>query len=95
VRRMPRFNRAPDNNGSQHETRTASNPSATLRFLLLWPLRHTAPDFKQPPAGARGPCTAPADGPPEDFFSTSNLPTYVHLGGGRWLMPTRPRMDWA
>jgi lysine-ketoglutarate reductase/saccharopine dehydrogenase-like protein (TIGR00300 family) len=29
---------------------------------------------------------------PEGFFSTSNLPTYVRVGGG-WLMPTRPRMD--
>jgi lysine-ketoglutarate reductase/saccharopine dehydrogenase-like protein (TIGR00300 family) len=29
---------------------------------------------------------------PEGFFSTSNLPTYV-LVSGRWLMPTRPRMD--
>lgn len=36
---------------------------------------------------------APADGVmPEDFFSTSNLPTYVRLGG-TWRMPTRPRMD--
>jgi lysine-ketoglutarate reductase/saccharopine dehydrogenase-like protein (TIGR00300 family) len=29
---------------------------------------------------------------PEGFFSTSNLPTYVHMGG-RWTMPARPRMD--
>lgn len=35
----------------------------------------------------------PADGVlPEGFFSTSNLPTYVHVGG-RWVAPTRPRMD--
>jgi lysine-ketoglutarate reductase/saccharopine dehydrogenase-like protein (TIGR00300 family) len=36
---------------------------------------------------------APADGVlPEGFFSTSNLPTYVRVGG-QWLMPDRPRMD--
>ena len=35
----------------------------------------------------------PADGVmPEDFFTTSNLPTYVKVGGG-WRMPTRARMD--
>jgi len=37
----------------------------------------------------------PADGVlPEGFFSTSNLPTYVRVNG-RWLLPTRPRMDCA
>jgi lysine-ketoglutarate reductase/saccharopine dehydrogenase-like protein (TIGR00300 family) len=54
------------------------------------------PDFSQPPfAGAPEARFAPlpADGVlPEDFFSTSNLPTYVHVGG-RWKMPERPRMD--
>jgi lysine-ketoglutarate reductase/saccharopine dehydrogenase-like protein (TIGR00300 family) len=36
---------------------------------------------------------APADGvAPERFFSTSNLPTYVHLAAG-WAAPRRPRMD--
>src|SRR5436853_5665279 len=35
----------------------------------------------------------PADGVlPEGFFSTSNLPTYVHLDG-QWVAPSRPRMD--
>jgi lysine-ketoglutarate reductase/saccharopine dehydrogenase-like protein (TIGR00300 family) len=29
---------------------------------------------------------------PTGFFSTSNLPTYVRVGG-QWLMPSRPRMD--
>src|SRR5688500_1535800 len=39
--------------------------------------------------------TAPADGVlPEGFFSTTNLPTYVHLDG-RWRMPREPRMDSA
>lgn len=54
------------------------------------------PDFARPPfAGAPEAqfLPAPADGVmPEGFFSTSNLPTYVHVGG-RWIMPARPRMD--
>ena len=37
--------------------------------------------------------SAPADGVlPDGFFSTSNLPTYVHLDG-TWRMPREPRMD--
>jgi lysine-ketoglutarate reductase/saccharopine dehydrogenase-like protein (TIGR00300 family) len=56
----------------------------------------TLPDFDRPPfAGAPDARFAPlpADGVlPEGFFSTSNLPTYVHLDG-RWHAPTRPRMD--
>ncbi len=36
---------------------------------------------------------APADGVlPEDFFSTTNLPTYVKVQG-KWRMPKEPRMD--
>ncbi|HEX3273218.1 MAG TPA: hypothetical protein VHR43_00050 [Gemmatimonadales bacterium] len=54
------------------------------------------PDFAAAPfAGAPEARFAPlpADGVlPEGFFSTSNLPTYVHLDG-RWIAPTRPRMD--
>ncbi len=54
------------------------------------------PDFSKPPfkgAPAARFEPLPADGVlPEGFFSTSNLPTYV-LVGGRWLMPERPRMD--
>jgi lysine-ketoglutarate reductase/saccharopine dehydrogenase-like protein (TIGR00300 family) len=54
------------------------------------------PDFTKPPfAGAPEARfePLPADGVlPEGFFSTSNLPTYVKVGGG-WLMPERPRMD--
>ena len=57
---------------------------------------NTGPDFSRPPfAGAPEARFAPlpADGIlPDGFFSTSNLPTYVHTGG-RWLAPTRPRMD--
>jgi lysine-ketoglutarate reductase/saccharopine dehydrogenase-like protein (TIGR00300 family) len=58
---------------------------------------YSAPDFRSPlfanaPAARFEPM--PADGVlPEGFFSTSNLPTYVHLGAGRWVSPTRPRMD--
>lgn len=38
---------------------------------------------------------APADGVlPEDFFSTTNLPTYVRIGG-EWRLPREPRMDSA
>jgi lysine-ketoglutarate reductase/saccharopine dehydrogenase-like protein (TIGR00300 family) len=56
----------------------------------------TLPDFSQPPfAGAPEARfqPLPADGVlPEGFFSTSNLPTYVQVDG-RWVAPTRPRMD--
>lgn len=39
--------------------------------------------------------SAPRDGVlPDGFFSTSNLPTYVHLDSG-WVAPIRPRMDCA
>lgn len=38
---------------------------------------------------------APADGVlPEDFFATTNLPTYVRLRG-EWRLPREPRMDAA
>jgi lysine-ketoglutarate reductase/saccharopine dehydrogenase-like protein (TIGR00300 family) len=56
----------------------------------------TLPDFSRPPfAGAPAAHFAPlpADGVlPEGFFSTSNLPTYLHVDG-RWIAPVRPRMD--
>jgi lysine-ketoglutarate reductase/saccharopine dehydrogenase-like protein (TIGR00300 family) len=56
----------------------------------------TIPDFSRPPfkgAPAARFAALPADGVlPEGFFSTSNLPTYVHVDG-RWVAPTRPRMD--
>ncbi len=59
--------------------------------------KYTPPDFRSAPlrgAPAARFAPLPADGVlPEGFFSTSNLPTYVHLGGGTWRMPTRPRMD--
>ncbi|MEP6692988.1 MAG: hypothetical protein ABJD07_17655, partial [Gemmatimonadaceae bacterium] len=38
---------------------------------------------------------APGDGVlPEGFFSTTNLPTYVRIGG-EWRMPLEPRIDGA
>jgi lysine-ketoglutarate reductase/saccharopine dehydrogenase-like protein (TIGR00300 family) len=56
----------------------------------------TLPDFSRPPfAGAPEARfeRLPADGVlPDGFFSTSNLPTYVNVGG-KWMAPTRPRMD--
>ena len=36
---------------------------------------------------------APADGVlPDDFFSTTNLPTFVRMNGV-WVAPREPRMD--
>jgi hypothetical protein len=53
----------------------------------------TAPRFANAPDARFVP--APADGVlPEAFFSTTNLPTYVKVGG-RWRMPREPRMDSA
>lgn len=56
----------------------------------------STPDLSRPPfAGAPEARfePLPADGVlPEGFFSTSNLPTYVNVGG-EWRMPERPRMD--
>ena len=38
---------------------------------------------------------APAEGVlPENFFSTTNLPTYIKVKG-EWVMPLEPRMDSA
>jgi lysine-ketoglutarate reductase/saccharopine dehydrogenase-like protein (TIGR00300 family) len=59
-------------------------------------LRH--PDFNTPTL-ATAPdakfAAAPADGVlPENFFSTTNLPTYVRIRGA-WRMPREPRMDAA
>jgi lysine-ketoglutarate reductase/saccharopine dehydrogenase-like protein (TIGR00300 family) len=54
--------------------------TATLTRILP-----DAPDAKFVPA--------PADGVlPENFFATTNLPTYVKVNG-EWLMPREPRMD--
>ena len=57
-------------------------------------LRH--PDFNAPELASAPDATfvpAPADGVlPENFFSTTNLPTYVRIKG-TWRMPQEPRMD--
>jgi len=59
-------------------------------------LRHpdfTTPELAQAPDARFVP--APADGVlPENFFSTTNLPTYVRIKGA-WQMPREPRMDAA
>ncbi|HET9012563.1 MAG TPA: hypothetical protein VFN38_12150 [Gemmatimonadaceae bacterium] len=52
---------------------------------LSKPLLAAAPDARFVPA--------PADGVlPEGFFSSTNLPTYVKVGG-EWRLPREPRMD--
>jgi lysine-ketoglutarate reductase/saccharopine dehydrogenase-like protein (TIGR00300 family) len=60
------------------------------------PFHH--PDFTSPSLASAPDARfvpAPADGVlPENFFSTTNLPTYVHIGG-QWRMPREPRMDSA
>lgn len=59
---------------------------------------YRAPDFDSPRLRAAPDARfepAPADGAlPEDFFATSNLPTYVKVGG-EWRLPRSPRMDGA
>jgi lysine-ketoglutarate reductase/saccharopine dehydrogenase-like protein (TIGR00300 family) len=71
-------------------------PDAKTIFPHVTAFSH--PDFTAPRfADAREArfVPAPADGVlPDGFFSTTNLPTYVHLDG-RWRMPREPRMDSA
>jgi lysine-ketoglutarate reductase/saccharopine dehydrogenase-like protein (TIGR00300 family) len=56
------------------------------------------PDFSKPELSNAPEAkfvAAPADGVlPEDFFSSTNLPTYVRIKG-KWIMPREPRMDSA
>jgi hypothetical protein len=57
---------------------------------------YRAPDFTEPGL-ANAPdarfVPAPANGVlPDDFFSTTNLPTYVKVRGV-WTLPRHPRMD--
>jgi lysine-ketoglutarate reductase/saccharopine dehydrogenase-like protein (TIGR00300 family) len=58
--------------------------------------RFNPPDFSAPVLAAAPDARfvpAPADGVlPENFFSTTNLPTYVRVGG-QWRLPREPRMD--
>jgi lysine-ketoglutarate reductase/saccharopine dehydrogenase-like protein (TIGR00300 family) len=52
----------------------------------------TLPDFTAAPAATTSP--APDNGVlPERFHATSNLPEYVHLGDGRWILAREGRMD--
>ena len=60
--------------------------------------RFLPPDFASEPL-ALAPdarfASAPADGVlPDDFFATTNLPTYVRVAGA-WRLPREPRMDSA
>ncbi|MEO5799768.1 MAG: hypothetical protein ABIZ70_13795 [Gemmatimonadales bacterium] len=58
---------------------------------MTWLPDLTLPPFAGAPLARFAP--APAAGVlPEQFFPTSNLPTYVRLESG-WVAPTRPRMD--
>lgn len=62
------------------------------------PIAYVPPDLRAAPySGAPDAKFAPAPRQgvlPEGFFSTSNLPTYVRVGG-EWRMPRHPRMDCA
>src|SRR3974390_2243063 len=58
---------------------------------------YTPPDFSRPGL-ASAPAVhvepAPADGVlPRGFHATSNLPEYLHLGGGDWVLARESRMD--
>jgi lysine-ketoglutarate reductase/saccharopine dehydrogenase-like protein (TIGR00300 family) len=60
---------------------------------VLRPPDFNAPELANAPNAQFVP--APADGVlPENFFSTTNLPTYVRIDGA-WRMPREPRMDAA
>lgn len=58
----------------------------------------STPDFTAPGLAGAPDATfvpAPKDGVlPENFFSTTNLPTWVKIGGS-WRLPREPRMDSA
>jgi len=58
-----------------------------MRIELLNGSLSSAPDATFVPAPANGVL-------PENFFATTNLPTYVKLNG-EWIMPREPRMDGA
>ena len=59
--------------------------------------RYIPPDFTRPDLAASPVvrvAPAPADGVlPAGFHATSNLPEYVHLGDGIWLLAAESRMD--
>jgi lysine-ketoglutarate reductase/saccharopine dehydrogenase-like protein (TIGR00300 family) len=72
------------------------SPQPDAYLYVVTTLRH--PDFNSPELANAPDATfvpAPADGVlPENFFSTTNLPTYVRVKGA-WRMPREPRMDSA
>lgn len=78
--------------------RRSRSPASTIPFISHILSNLTIPDFSNP-ALASAPdaafVAAPADGVlPEAFFSTTNLPTWVKIGGA-WRLPREPRMDSA
>ena len=64
--------------------------------MTLPRFRYRPPNFHTPPLADAPDARfepAPADGVlPDDFFSTTNLPTYLKVGGV-WRRPRLPRMD--
>ena len=60
-------------------------------------IRYVAPDLSAPHlanAPAARTARAERDGVlPDEFFATTNLPTYVKGADGSWTMPKEPRMD--
>jgi len=58
---------------------------------------YSPPDFSRPDLAASPVVQvvpAPADGVlPDNFHATSNLPEYIHLGNGQWLLAREGRMD--
>jgi len=58
---------------------------------------YSPPDFTRPDLVASPlvrVAAAPADGiAPDNFHATSNLPEYIHLGDGHWLLAREGRMD--
>jgi lysine-ketoglutarate reductase/saccharopine dehydrogenase-like protein (TIGR00300 family) len=76
----------------------ASILPACERASLMQQAPYQPPDFSAEPLRTAPDATfqpAPADGVlPDNFFATSNLPTYVKLHGA-WRLPRQPRMDGA
>src|SRR5207247_9331855 len=69
----------------------SSPPASDRRGLQPRPPNCAAPPLARARRARFGP--APADGVlPDGFFSTTNLPTYVHTGAS-WRRPRLPRMD--
>lgn len=60
-------------------------------------LTYTPPDFSQPQLRNSPPArisAAPADGiAPDGFHATSNLPEYIRLADGTWVLVSESRMD--